>query len=601
MKHRRLDLRLGILLLIGVAVSGTSAWFARNLPAVRRLELLAYDWHLASLPILPPDDRIVIVGMDDESLSQLPVDQKTWPVPRSIHAHLLHELHEGGAKVVGFDIMFTGEVPKDDEVFAEAMKEQGIVFVGVRPAVKVAEGDETVRFTETSAILRPYVRECSILASMPYGSVRWLSPSVVDEVTGKRYMHISMAMAAEYLGAPRDDGLLRDTFQIGPIEAPIGEDLAVLVRFAGPAGTYKPIPYSEVYSGRWRVTRGASFFKDKIVFVGVVNPLVDQAVTPFLQMQGVEVLAQTAQAILASHWITHWSEQANYSARLALVSILALSIWTLGFRRGAILAAIVVIAWIIIAHEAFVLRGLWIDTVEPTGALALSLAVSGSYEAARMRRIFQRFMPSWVADQIIESNPDGRTEMVEKEVTVVFVDIRDSTKLGETLPSQTIEEILRRYFVAGEEIALRLGTELDKFVGDEIMLFFEERAGYEHHAVRGVRWALAIQEAAQKITDSGLAGEIGFRVGVGVNTGPARVGLVGANQRIQHTVVGDAVNTASRLQSATKELNSGIVVGESTWALAKHAFKGIDLGEIVVKGKQKPIRIYCPTDTLEQP
>jgi adenylate cyclase len=596
---RRLDLRLGILLLIGFAVSGTGAWFAQKLAAAKRLELLAYGWHVSSLPILPPDDRIVIVGMDDESLAQLPLEQKAWPVPRRIHAHLLHELHEAGARVVGFDIMFTGEAPRDDEVFAKSMKEQGIVFTGVRPTVEAAEGEETVRFTETSAILRPYVRECSILASRPYGRVLWVLPSVVDGTTGRRYMHISMAMAAEYLGAPRDDGLLRDTFKIGSIEAPIGEDLGVLIRFAGPAGTYRPIPYSEVYSGRWRMTRGPSFFKDKIVFVGIVNPLVDQAVTPFGEMQGVEVLAQTAQAILASHWITHWSEQANYAAGLGLVLILALSIWTLGFRRGAILAAFEAVTWIIISHQMFAMRGLWIDTVEPTAMLALSLVVSGSYEAARMRHIFQRFMPSWVADQIMESSSGGGTGTVEKEVTIVFVDIRDSTRLAETLPSETIEEILRRYFVAGEEIALRLGTELDKFVGDEIMLFFEERAGYEHHAVRGVRWALAIQDAAQEITESGLAGEIGFRVGVGVNTGLARVGLVGANRRIQHTVIGDAVNTAARLQSATKELNKGIIVGESTWEFAKHAFKAVNLGEIVVKGKQKPIRIYCPTDTLD--
>ena len=135
--------------------------------------------------------------------------------------------------------------------------------------------------------------------------------------------------------------------------------------------------------------------------------------------------------------------------------------------------------------------------------------------------------------------------IVEKDVTIVFCDIRDSTKLGETLPSATIEDLLKRYFVAGEEAAVRLGTELDKFVGDEIMLFFEDRPCFEDHAIRGVRWALAIQDAARRITASGLAGDIGFRVGVGVCTGSARVGLVGAKQRIQHTVVGDAVNTAS--------------------------------------------------------
>jgi adenylate cyclase len=247
------------------------------------------------------------------------------------------------------------------------------------------------------------------------------------------------------------------------------------------------------------------------------------------------------------------------------------------------------------SHETFVWRKLWADTVEPIGTLALSLIVSTSYEAARIRRVFRRFMPSWIAEQMLEANPEAPPETVEKDVTIVFCDIRDSTKLGETLPPATIEELLRRYFIAGEEAAIRLGTELDKFVGHEIMLFFEDRPGFEDHAIRGVRWALAIQDAAREIMASGLAGDIGFRVGVGVCTGYARVGLVGAKQRIQHTVVGDAVNTASRLQTATKEVNRLIVVGETTWQRAKHKFTGEELGEISVKAKEKPIRMYCPT------
>ena len=84
------------------------------------------------------------------------------------------------------------------------------------------------------------------------------------------------------------------------------------------------------------------------------------------------------------------------------------------------------------------------------------------------------------------------------------------------------------------------------------MLYFVARKGFEHHAVRAVRWAFALQEACGRITDSGLAGEIGFRVGVGMCTGKVRVGTVGAKRRIQHTVMGDAVNTASRVQALTK-------------------------------------------------
>jgi len=597
MKSRRFDRRLIILLSIAIAVSAGGTAVVRMLPGIHRLELLAYAWHMRSLPVLLPDDRIVIVGMDDESLSHLPVDRPSYPLPRTIHAKLLHELHDAGARVVGFDVMLIREIPREDGVLADAMREQGAVLSGAEPQVIQEEsGDERYTFNEVSTILRPYVRQVSLLVQEQFGMLRIL-PSVVDDRTGKRFMHMTMGLTASYYGA-LGDGVLRTTFDDGPIKAPVGRDGEIYVRLAGPGGTFKPIPYHEVFCGDWRRIRGDNFFKDKIVLVGVVNSFQDRHPTARGEIQGVEILAQETQSILTGSWITHWSEGANYVLRTLLCLLLAAGIWKLGLRRGLMIGMVEAVFWIVIAHEAFVHRGTWVDTVEPAGTLALSLGLSTAYETTRMRRVFQRFMPSWVADEMFEASPNEAAQTVEKEITVVFCDIRDSTKLGETLTSERMEQLLRRYFVAGEEAALQLGTELDKFVGDEIMLFFQERAGYEDHAIRAVRWALAIHEAARQITAEGMADHIGFRVGVGMYTGLARVGLVGARLRVQHTVVGDTVNTAARLQAATKDVGRPTVVGEATWARVKHVFKGEELGDIMVKGKEKPIRIYCPTGIL---
>jgi adenylate cyclase len=170
-----------------------------------------------------------------------------------------------------------------------------------------------------------------------------------------------------------------------------------------------------------------------------------------------------------------------------------------------------------------------------------------------------------------------------------------------SLPAETIDELLHRYFLAGEEAAQRFGTELDKFVGDEIMLYFRPKESKDRHALRAVRWALAMQEAAARISASGLAGEIGFRVGVGMCTGPVRVGTVGARSRIQHTLIGDAVNTASRLQTATKELGRSIVMAESTMARVRDFVEAEELGEVRVKGKRDPLRVYCPLRVASEP
>src|SRR5712692_6015985 len=104
---RRFDSRLVVLLCIGVAVAVAGTIPVRWLPGVRRLELLAYDWHMKTLPTLPPDSRIIIIGLDDESPSHLPLDRPSYPLPRNLHAHLLQELQQAGAKVVGFDMFFS--------------------------------------------------------------------------------------------------------------------------------------------------------------------------------------------------------------------------------------------------------------------------------------------------------------------------------------------------------------------------------------------------------------------------------------------------------------------------------------------------------------
>jgi class 3 adenylate cyclase len=274
--------------------------------------------------------------------------------------------------------------------------------------------------------------------------------------------------------------------------------------------------------------------------------------------------------------------------------LLALAVWKFSARHAFAVFVAEVLLWVFVSHRAFVTARVWIDSFEPTLALLFTLVAVSAYEAGRVRRVFHRFMPSWVAEHMLESNPDEAAATRETEAAVVFCDVRNSTRLAEILPSATIEELLRRYFTAGEEAALRLGTELDKFVGDEIMLYFEDRSGLESHALRAVRWAFAMQQACREITDSGLAGEVGFRVGVGIASGIVRAGTVGARQRIQHTVIGDTVNTASRVQALTKEFNEPIIIDENTCAKVVGKVECFPIGEVPIRGKEKPMKLYKP-------
>ena len=365
------------------------------------------------------------------------------------------------------------------------------------------------------------------------------------------------------------------------------------IALRSPPNTFAPIPLW-VFDGSWRQRFGPDFFRGKAVLVGIIDPLVDRALTPVGNMQGVEVLAQAAQMVLQGNWIAHWSEAANFGTAAVLCLILAACIWRLGVRWALLSFAFEGALWLVAAHELFVTRQVWADTMDPIAALALTLSVASVYEAGRVRRVFRRFLPSHVAEHMLQADSQDAPSARDIEATIVFCDVRSSTLLAETVPSDRMEVLMRQYFTAGEDAAHRLGTELDKFVGDEIMLYFEDRPSTESHAVRAIRWAFEIHKACEAITASGIAGTIGFRVGVGICTGVVRIGTVGARQRIQHTVMGDAVNTASRLQGLTKELQQPTLVGEATWQHAAEHVEGTLVGEVPIRGKTQPMKLYAP-------
>jgi len=501
-----------------------------------------------------------------------------------MHAKVVRELHAAGSKVIAFDVMFTTPIPKEDAVFAEAIEASKPVLCGAEPSALIVDGEELITLTPPAPLLRPHITACALNAPRVFNSVRWLLPTIVDANTSDRYPHLSAALA-EALGSNIS-------------EATTGLDGEIPIRFIGPPGSFKAVPYHEVFNGTWRESRGAEFFRNKVVLIGTVSPIVDRAFTPVGDMQGTEVLLHAAQTLAQGNWIRRWNETTNFLTKAGLSVLLALAIWKLGVRRGFMIFVAVAAVWIFIAHRTFATTQVWIDSFEPTLALLSTLILTSAYEASRVRRVFHRFMPSWVAEHMLDANPEESATTREVEASVVFVDVRNSTKLAESLPSETVEELLRRYFTAGEESALRLGTELDKFVGDEIMLYFEDRRGFESHSLRAVRWAFDIQEACRKITASGLAGEIGFRVGVGIASGLVRAGTIGAKKRIQHTVIGDTVNTASRIQALTKDFGEPILIDETTRAGVSTTVECAHVGEVPIRGKEKPMNLYKPVRIL---
>ncbi len=211
-------------------------------------------------------------------------------------------------------------------------------------------------------------------------------------------------------------------------------------------------------------------------------------------------------------------------------------------------------------------------------------------EQASSRRTLASFVPQQLADRLA-AQPDTPIEPQEVEVTVLFSDIRGFSTLAERLPARDIASIVGRHLSAMAEVVLEHGGTIDKFQGDAVMAVFGAPEPQPDHAGRALRCAVAMQARQAELNGSGwgVDGLPELAVGIGVNTGPVIAGTVGGAGRLEYTVVGDAVNVASRLQS---EAAGGEIVATASTVSAAPEVRVEPIGPRQVRGREEPVEAF---------
>jgi adenylate cyclase len=190
---------------------------------------------------------------------------------------------------------------------------------------------------------------------------------------------------------------------------------------------------------------------------------------------------------------------------------------------------------------------------------------------------------------------DGRVALGGESlrVTVLFTDIRSFTSISETMDPQNLVALLNEYFTEMVGIVMDEGGVVDKYIGDAIMAVFGApvpKAGDAANAVRAaVRMRTALGVLNARLAARGVAP---LRTGIGIHTGEVVAGNIGSERRMEYTVIGDAVNLASRLESNTKELGVNVLISEDTYALTRDTIVVRPMREITVKGRNRPVMTY---------
>ena len=217
--------------------------------------------------------------------------------------------------------------------------------------------------------------------------------------------------------------------------------------------------------------------------------------------------------------------------------------------------------------------------------------VEGLKERDRMRNTFGKYMTASVMEHLLSGKVQPGGELLP--VTILFSDIRSFTTISENMDAKALVALLNEYFSEMVGIIMQEDGVVDKYIGDAIMAVFGAHVPREDDAKRAVRAAVKMRTALSKLNESLKArGMQTLRTGIGVHTGEVVAGNLGSEKRMEYTVIGDAVNLASRLESATKELGVNVLISEDTYELTKDVIEARPVKEIHVKGRAKPVMTY---------
>jgi adenylate cyclase len=255
-------------------------------------------------------------------------------------------------------------------------------------------------------------------------------------------------------------------------------------------------------------------------------------------------------------------------------------------------------AWF--ATDAFA-RGQWLNLSQPVigSCLALFGGVGYQYfvegrEKRKMKKLFGQYVSKDVYDRLVANPALAHLGGERRDMTVLFSDIRGFTTVSESRQPEEIVAMLNEYFSLMVDIVFRHHGTIDKFVGDMVMALFGAPLDDPRHANHAVDAALLMIEALAALNArwkrEGKFAELD--IGIGINTGPMIAGNIGSEAIMSYTVIGDAVNLGSRLESLNKEYGTRIIISNATRERLTGSYTFRPLGDVKVKGKTEPVMIF---------
>jgi adenylate cyclase len=552
----------------------------------------------------PPSQNIVIAGIDDTTLATYGLWGE-WP--RSLHAQAIDNLSQAGAKVIAYDVIFT-DASSDDETLATAIANAGNVVladVGTQP---VSRGRGSIAYESFLMPVAPLEQAANSTGHANVipdgdGTVRRI-PLIIKSTSGQ--VHPSLTLAVLYrefsLPLPQDYSLENGSVYLVMRDVPVDTSYDMRVNFGADNGQRPYISYGDIISGNF----DPSLVKNKMVLIGMTaTGELDVFSVPnsASKIPGVYIHAGAMDTILTQRFLRDPGPFVPPLIMLGLVAITALALprlgtrhWTdiakgLGLTIGLFIA--VLVGGFIAFDKGYTLNLLYPLLLLPVAYVAniVYIVVTEQRDKRFVKELFGRYISPQIAQEIVSRADAGHLQLggEQREVSVFFADIRSFTTISEQLSPEAVMQMLNSYLSVIADAVVENDGIVNKFVGDSIMAVWNAPQSQPNHALLAVKaaWEAQLRLADLRQKDNR---PIPVQFGIGVNTGVAVAGNVGSAGRSEYTVIGDSVNTASRICSSTP--GNQVRIGAETYNQAKEYLEVEQLEPQQVKGKAAPIVMY---------
>ncbi|MTJ48629.1 CHASE2 domain-containing protein [Dolichospermum sp. UHCC 0259] len=547
------------------------------------------------------DARVAVIGIDDTTLREY----GQFPLSRDRYAQLLETLEASPPATIGFDILFV-EPSIYDSTLAEAMAINGQVVLAIAPGLQ-------------KQTLRPVPILDNVTSK---GHI--VSNADLDGVTRQSFLYIDQVPSLSIKLLEVYNHNLQQTFSpdhnnsrqsLIPIPSPLNKEPR-WINWVAPTHQIPTYSFADILKRKIDPAK----LKNKILLVGMTaTGANDPLRTPYEQTpptSGIYVHAAVLDNLLNHRFLQRLPWQLELLLLFSIGMIGSLILTPLKFYHRILVLGTLSFTWFTLSLLTLTISNLWLPTAAPIGTVflvGLSVQWQEQKEKQQLMSLFARHVSQETATLIWQHRDEifqnGQLDAKEMIATVMFSDIRNFTTISEGMKPRELLDWLNSYLGAMAECVQKHHGVVDKYIGDAVMAVFgiplphRRVEEIQQDAINAVSAAISMQERLITLNQElERSGKPTISIGIGIHTGLVIAGSIGGSQRLNYSVLGDAVNVASRLEQLNKSTKVGnfhnILISETTFQLIKQHFSTQKIQQLQLRGRRQLTMIYAITGKL---